>query len=634
MFRRLLLAAAVMMFCPAVVPTAAANGEEALQAGEVVVTATMTEKTIVDAPGAVQVISAREMREMNALTVADALESAAGLVVSRESGRVRVPAIRGGRSKHTLVLLDGRRLAFGFNDMIDLRQIPAHMVERIEVVRGPASALFGSDALGGVVNIITRRAPEATTAELTGQYGVNRFGDAQSFTGGALVGGSLDRLRLLAAAESGHTQGWDQDGMLPDDGFRQRPRFAAGRVAFDFTDRQSLSGGMEYNDNVYTGDQFYENLARERRFQEERRGYHLQYDLRLKPMHQLLLRVNRSEYRNEMGFNPFAESGRRQTEQYINQAEARYSGLLWHRHLLTIGGELRRDGLDDTQMGLRTDASVDNSSVFAQNEFHLLDPLYVVLGLRYDNHSGFGDRWTPRASAIYSLTDALRLKGAYAHGFRAPSLTELNVTSFRRRGRDVYAANPDLEAESSITYELGIELTQARYYGRMTGFQTEVDNLIETVFDRSEGSGQNRRDFYQYRNIAEATLKGIEAEAGVRLPLGLTLDGNFTWLDVENRSGSENIGAQPEYKYFIKLGFHHPEMRLRANLRMSGIGRITYADGERYSYPLFGAYVAKGLGRHLELFAGVENILDKRIVRDGVTLIAPTTFHAGVSIRM
>lgn len=634
MFRRMLYLTAAMMIYPGAVFTAAADEGKALQAGEVVVTATMTEKAIADAPGAVQVITAREMREMNALTVADALESAAGLVVSQESGRVRVPAIRGARSKHTLVLLDGRRLAFGFNDMIDLRQIPTQMVARIEVVRGPASALFGSDALGGVVNIITRQAPEEATAELTGQYGVDRYGEAQSFTGGALLGGSLDRLRLLAATELGHTQGWDRDGTLPDDGFKQRPRFAAGRVAYDITERQSLSGGVEYIDNVYTGGQFYENMARERRAEEERQGYYLQYDLRLRPMHQMLLRVNRSEYRHDMAFTPYAESGQRDTEQYTNQAEARYSGLLGHRYLVTIGGEFRRDGLDDTQMGLRTDKSVDSISVFAQNEFHLFDPLYVVLGLRYDNHSAFGDRWTPRASLIYSLTDALRLKGSYGHGFRAPSLTELYVTSFRRRGRDVYAANSDLEAESSVTYELGVELTKVRYYARVTGFQTEVDKLIETVFERSEGSGQNRMDYYQYRNIAEATLKGIETEAGVRLPLGLSLDGNFTWLDVENRSGGEDIGAQPEYTYFLKLGYHHPDLRLRANLRMNGIGRMTYADGERYSYPLFGAYLAKGLGRRLELFAGVDNILDKRIVRNGVTMIAPTTFHAGISIRM
>jgi outer membrane receptor for ferrienterochelin and colicins len=633
MFRPMLCFAAVMM-CAAAVAAGADDGSRPLQAGEVVVTATMTHKAIADAPGAVQVITAREIREMNALTVADALESAAGLVVSSESGRVRVPAIRGARSKHTLVLLDGRRMAFGFNDMIDLRQIPTLMVERIEVVRGPASALFGSDALGGVVNIITRPAPEQTSVAVTGQYGVNRDGEAQRFTGGAAVGGSLKRLRVLVAAELGHKEGWDKDMTLPDDGFKERPRFAAGRGAFDMTDRQSLSGGVEYMDNVYTGGQFYENLARERRAEEERRGYYLQYDLRPRPMHQLLLRVNRSEFEHDMAFTPFAESGQRQTEQYTNQAEARYSGLLWHRHLVTIGGEARRDGLDDTQMGRRTDPSVDTFSGFAQSEFHLFDPLYVVLGVRYDHHSAFGDQWTPRASFIYSFTDALRLKGSYGHGFRAPSLTELHVTSFRRRGRDVYSANPDLEAESSVTYELGIELTQTRYYARLTGFQTEVDNLIETVFERSEGSGQNRRDFYQYRNIAEATLKGVEAEAGVRLPLGFSLDGSFTWLDVENRSGSEDIGAQPEYKAFLKLGYHHPDLRLRANLRMTSLGRMTYADGERYSYPLFGGYVAKGIARHVELFAGVENILDKRIVRDGVTMIEPTTFYAGVSIRM
>ncbi len=633
MFGRILAALLFVWLFTGVVEADAEKTDRPFKLDEVVVSATMTEKLISDAPGSVEVITAREIQDMNALTVAQALKSAAGLFVSLQSGRVRVPGIRGARSKHTLVLLDGRRLAFGFNDMIDVRQIPTFMVERIEIVRGPASALYGSDALGGVVNIITKSPPREWSGMATAQYGVNRDGDGREHVGGFMLGGPVERFRALIAAELRQKDGWDKNGKLPDDGFKEDPRFAASRFAFDVMEGQVLSGGIDYAQNNYTGDMSYENLVRERKADEERLGYFLQYDAHLMDVHHVMLRLNRSQFRYNNEFVPFAASGERHTEQYTNQAELRYSGLWFGDHQFTLGGELRREGLDDTQEGIRTDRDVDNISVFLQNEFHLFDPLYVVLGLRYDHHSQFGGQWTPRGSVIYSLNDFLRLKGSFGQSFRAPSLTELFVTSQRRRGRDVYEPNSNLKAEKSTSYEIGIEGEYDIFRGALTGYYTEVDNLIESVFDRFEGQGADRKTFYQYRNIGEVTLKGIEVEGGVILPMGFSLDGNFAWMDVQNKSGGEDTGGYPEYKAYVKLGYELPRHQLRANLNMSYIGRLTYADGERFSYPLFGAQVRKGLGPNLELFAGVDNIFDERVERDDVVQIEPTTFYTGITMK-
>ncbi|WP_291323142.1 TonB-dependent receptor [Desulfonatronospira sp.] len=613
---------------------APAAEEEPARLEEFVVSATMTQKYLSDAPGSIEVITSKQMEEMNALTVADALENSVGLIVSRESGRTRVPSIRGARSKHTLVLMDGRRLAFGFNDMIDLRQIPVVMVDRIEIVRGPASALYGSDALGGVVNIITRKAPYEWSGEARTQFGINKDGDAKEYVGSAMVGGPLDRFRFLLSAEKRKKDGWNKTSSLPDDGFEESPLLLSGRFSFDLTDSQMLSAGVEYTDNKYEGGQFYERMDRTRNFDEERRGYFAQYDAHFSDVHDIMLRVNRSEYENKMRFDPDARSGRRNTSQYVNQAEARYSGLYFDSHLVTLGFDFRRDELDDTQMGeLRNKEHVNNFSVFLQDEFNIFDPLYLVLGLRYDNHSEYGDQWTTRASTIYSLSDSIRVRASFGQGFRAPSHTELYVTSLRRRGQEVYEANPDLKAEKSTSYELGIEGDFDIVYAGLTGFYTDVENLIESIFDRVEGSGRNRKSYYQWDNIAKATIKGIEAEAGLRLPHGFSVDGNLTWMDIDNKSGGEDIGAQPKYKGFVKLGYEYPDWRLKANLRMSYTGRMEYAEGDRYSYTLFGTYISKGFGPNFEIFAGVDNIFNKTFERNNVTQIEPTTFYGGLSYR-
>ena len=598
---------------------------------ELVVSATGTARQLADAPGAVEIITAREIADMNALTIAEALDTALGVTIAQESGRVRVANIRGARSKHTLVLLDGRRLSYGFNDQIDLQQIPTVMVERIEIVRGPASALYGSDALGGVINIITKTPPETWSGMVQGQMGMHHDGGGKTFVGSGVVGGPLDRVRVLLSGEWRDHEGWDQTRALPDDGFAQQPSFLAGRVVFDLNAQHTLSAGLEYMDNATSGGQFYENLARERDANEERRGYYLQYDGQLTDNDQLMLRLNRSEYQHQMRFRPLAASGVRDTDQATTQIEARYHRLMRSQHLLTVGAEYRSDRVDNRIAGEHTQEDVENISLLVQNEFDLLDPLYVVLGLRYDHHSTFGDQWSPRASFIYGITDQLRLKGSIGQGFRAPSLTELYVTSMRRRGREVFAANSDLKPEQSTSYELGLEGEYGRYRAGLTGFYTDIDNLIESIFQHSEGQGQNRRDLYQYQNIAQATLKGLEVEGGVQLTPQLAFDGNLTWMESEDKTRGGDIGGLPKYKGALKLSYALPTWQLRGHLRMTYLGEMTYADGERHSYPLFSAYLNRSLNNSVALFAGIDNLLDKRIERNNVSVIEPARFYVGAT---
>lgn len=178
---------------------------------------------------------------------------------------------------------------------------------------------------------------------------------------------------------------------------------------------------------------------------------------------------------------------------------------------------------------------------------------------------------------------------------------------------------------------MGAEGEYGRYRAGLTGFYTEVENLIESVFQRSEGSGRNLRNLFQYQNIAEATLKGIEAEVGALLPQGFSLDANLTWLEADDKTRGGDLGGMPKYKAFLKLAYERLDWQLRGNLRMSYVGETTYADDTQYSYPLFGAYLNKGFGENLALFAGVDNIFDKRIQRNDVVMIEPATFYVGVT---
>ncbi len=597
----------------------------AVEMEKIVVTATMTEKEIEDAPGSIEVITSQEIEDMGAQTVAEALEKATGLIVTGTTGRVRRPSIRGTGNKHTLVLIDGRRLSMGYKDFLDVNQISVDMIERIEVVRGPSSALYGSDAIGGVVNIITKAPPRELAMGATFQYGISTYGEGEEPLGRAYVGDTLGRFGFLLAGGYRGKNEWDRDGVTPDDGDDEELGSIAGRFSFDLDDNHTLLAGFEYSDMDRKGLRFFQNLDRERIAEDKRHSYFLQYNARPNPVFNLMLRAYHSEHENDIEFSPTAKvSAEENAERKLDQVEGRFTGIFFDKHVLTVGSEFRKESREDIT---GRDDDVDNFSIYLQDEYQVFNSLYLVFGVRFDEHSEFGSEWTPRASLIYNIFDNLRIKTSYGTGFRAPSISELFVTSYRKRGKWIYEPNSDLDPEKSESYEIGIEGEYKKFWGRITGFRNEIEDLIEAVYYKSTGKGKKKKDYYRYQNIAEATMEGVELESGLNLPLNFAISGNLTYLKTEDKETGKDLEGQPDYKGHLKLGYQYPEFGLRANIRMDYIGERYYADGTEDDYTLFHCYLSKEFSRHLKLFAGVNNIFDKRVV-----YVDPTFYYGGLSI--
>ena len=616
--------------------TPAANAQEkniepkAAELEIMVVTATMTEKMMEEAPGSIEVITSQEIEEMGAQTVAEALEVATGLMVIGETGRIKAPSIRGTGNKHTLVLIDGRRFSMGYKDFLDINQISVDMINRIEVVRGPTSALYGSDAIGGVVNIITKKPPRDLASGATCQYGISKYSEGEEYIGRAYVGDSFGRFGFLLAGGCRNKDGWDKDEVLPDDGDHETLGSVDGRFSFNLNDNHSLLAGFEYSDMDSEGMRFFQNLDRERSAEDKRHGYFLQYDAKLSPLNNLMLKAYHSEHENEIEFSPTAVvTGEENAKRKLNQVEGRFTGAFLDKHILIVGSEFREESRED-ETG--RDDDLDNLGFYLQDEYQVFDPLYLVLGVRFDEHSEFGSEWTPRASMIYSFFNNLRLKASYGCGFRAPSISELFVTSYRKRGKWIYEPNPDLDPEESESYEIGIEGEYKKFWGRITGFRNEIEDLIEAVYYKSTGTGKKKKDYYRYQNIAEATMEGVELESGLNLPLNFSISGNLTYLETEDKKTGRDLEGQPDYKGYLKLGYHYPEFGLRANIRMDYIGERYYDSGIQDAYTLYHCHLSKELFRRFTLFAGVDNIFNKRVEMDNVVDVEPTFYYAGVTI--
>ena len=626
----LCLFALIFAFIPAAQAEEKQTQKQAVEIENMVVTATMTEKEIEKAPGSIEVITSQEIEEMDAQTVADALETATGLIVADETGRIKTPSIRGTGNKHTLVLIDGRRFSMGYKDFLDINQISVDMIDRIEVVRGPTSALYGSDAIGGVVNIITKKPPHELAVGATYQYGISKHNEGEEHIGRAYFGDSLGRFGFLLASGYQNKDGWDLDGVLPDDGDHEELGSAVGRFSFDFNDNHSLLAGFEYSDMDREGMRFYQNLDRERDAKDKRHSYFLQYDARPNPLYNLMLRAYYSEHENDIEFSPTAQvTGEEDAKRKLNQIEGRFTGAFFDKHIITVGSEFREESRED-ETG--RDDDLDNFSFYLQDEYQVFDPLYLVLGVRFDEHSEFGSKWTPRASMIYSFINNFRLKASYGCGFCAPSISELFVTSYRKRGKWIYEPNPDLDPEESESYEVGIEGEYKNFWGRITGFRNEIRNLIEAIYYKSTGSGPGGKHYYKYQNVAEAKMEGVELESGLNLPLDFSISGNLTYLETEDKETGNDLEGEPDYKAYLKLGYDYPEFRLRANIRMNYMGERYYANGTEDDYTLCHCYVSKDVCRHVKLFAGINNIFNTREEKDGIVDVEPTFYYGGLAV--
>ena len=597
-----------------------------------VVTATISEKTLEEAPGSVQVITALEIQEMGAVSVDEVLEQAMGLMVSTDSGRAKVANIRGTGNKRSLVLIDGRRLAAGYKDFTSTDQIPVTMIQRIEIVRGPGCAIYGSDAIGGVVNIITKKAPDKASGGLTTRYKSHLDKDSDGGMGSVWVGSTFGKTSFILSGSTQRIGGWDDDGDSPDDGDDEDLNSAAGRVSYALTNASNLSAGFEYFDLERQGERPYQSQSRERSAEDQRLNYFLQYDNQITRDGNLLVRAYRSEHENEMQFSPAASTtGEEDAERWLNQVEARYTGPVMGNHLLSVGAEFRQEGREDST---GADNDLDNTSIFIQDEFQIFSPLYMTVGLRYDDHSEFGGQFSPKASLIYGILDELRLKASIGKGFRAPSISELFVTSYRSKGKYVYDPNPDLEPEESLSYEIGIEGGKGPFSGGITAFRNDIDNLIDAQLIRTTGSGKNKTTYYQYQNIAEASTQGIETRADIELPWHLSTGASVIWLDTENKETGEELEGNPDIKGIFRLVYYHPAYKLRASARINYIGEQHVTDTEdKNGYVTVNLYVAKDFSNQIRVFAGIDNLFDEKKAYEGLTYVEPASAYAGFSIQ-
>ncbi|MCC3751705.1 MAG: TonB-dependent receptor [Halorhodospira halophila] len=572
------------------VPAMADTDGESAQLAPLVVTPTRMTQTVDESLSSVSVIDRDEIDRQQPRQVSDLLQGRAGTSLASNGpfGKDTSLFMRGTESDHTLLLVDGVPMNSATSGGAAWQYLPPAEIDRIEVVRGPRTSIYGADAIGGVVQVFTREGEE-------GPPRFRAFGGAGSFNthefGVGVSGGTAASRYALSASQ------YETDGINVHDEF--------GDDRLNGFDNTSLSG--RFSHRLPGGSELFTTVMRSEGTTE--------YDVRADEddFTDYLFQALRGGVRGDITERWFSElavsqakdeqdnvDSRGETWQYTERHEVSWRNeLYWgDGHIWAFGGDWRDEQVDTADDYDET--SRYNAGAYTQLE---LDLGRHDLGssLRYDDNEAYGDNVTGQLAWGVDVTDRLRLRSSYGTAFKAPTFN--NLYGPQRDPSPPFSgwrSNPDLEAEESVSAEVGARWQARKGYVDVALFQTDIDNLIA---DRLVET-----DLQQPFNVDEARIRGAELEAGAHWQ-EWQISGAFTYLDHEDRETGDELARRPNESLRLDLDRQLGDFSVGA----TGIARGRSFDrGERVSgYGLLNLRTSYAITPEWTLRGTLENALDK-----------------------
>jgi vitamin B12 transporter len=587
----------------------AAETDEVQTLPPLVAISTRVETPQEDVTTSVTVIDEKEIKQQHAETVLDALRNVPGVDVVQSGSRGNITSvfIRGSNSNQVLVLVDGMEVNSATIGLFDFAHLPTDNVEKIEILRGAGGALYGSKAVGGVINIITKKGAGPLQATLSAEGG----------------NGATHREVLGLSGSSGALSYSLSSSYIGTDGFRVNDDYRNGaisaRLDYELIKDGSLSAIFNMtdtdlglvNDDVSCG-----AVDRNAREKDQHLAGRLEWQQKIFPEwdYRFSIGINQS---HELFTDPDAScfsSKRTLIKPRILSPQFQTNYRLGSAQLITFGfdGDLREakfPGVNKSQ---------NNQAVYLQDQMKLLDErLILVAGTRYDHNEDFGSHWTPSASAAYLFRESgTKLKASYAQGFRAPTFDDLFFPGF---------SNPNLKPEVSWEINAGIEqrLWQNRGQLELIYFHREVKDLI--VFKPPNSLA----------NLGQTIFDGAEVNLQTQLAFGFSLGGNYTYVNASDR-----LPRRPKHKGNVSLNYQAGP--LNVNFISHIIGRrpdfdpLTFSSIDEGGYAKFDLASSYALSwrppgvKQLSLIGKVENLFDRKYQEAAGFRARPLNFLIGL----
>lgn len=567
------------------------TGETQAPSYQITVTGDRLEEPINEKSDSISIITREQIEQHQWHYVIDALKQVPGITILQNGspGKLASAFVRGGGSAQVLVLIDGIPINDPYFGQIQLENLVTDNVERIEVVKGPQSPLYGSDAMSGVIQIITRKDQPAntlTTAFEGGSY--HTFRERAGFAGSQQdLGYSLSFSRQ------------DFDGQINNDDSTENA-FTA-RVGYHITDADHLSftgqvfdakAGLPYGFGFFLAPHQRQNsnLSLFGTTYQHNSGTLLNLNTSLSFTH---LRYHYEDPDNV--FFPFSDS-KSGVIQFTAQNDAHLSDL----DVLTAGYEYERQNInaEDNTGHYLNDTTIGNNALFAQDKVETTRWI-VSAGFRWDHYTSFGNTVNPRISVGFKPINDLKLRGSYGRAFRAPTATDLYLPTY---------GNPNLKPEKSRSWEVGVD----KYWGANTTVSVAwFDNRYEDLISYDPAT-------YVSINIARAKTRGLEISGTSRWKHWMYSVG-YTYLNTEDELTGLRLFRRPKHSFTANAGYDTSRWGVATSILGVGDRLETDYTSNKFPYPdvlnpAYGKVNVAGyyqLVSMLKLKLRIENLLDK-----------------------
>lgn len=622
----------------------------------VVVTGTGMHQRLKSTPVPVEVITGNEIKAAGINGLQEALTMMVPSLSFSPNAMGSYLRMNGLTNSHVLILLNGRKMTGDISGNVDLGQIDVNMIKRIEVLNGAASTLYGSDAVGGVINIITADASDRSEFTTNSRYTRdNQFNQSLDLS---LRAGKIGS---MTAYNYSHSDGWQNSHYTESDG---EPTETLAQLSLGYTSN-NLTQKFTYDPteklSLYAEGAYYNRL--------------------------LDRPVERKDIAGGTKYNTFSESfswgtGASYRLGALGSLKFDYSGRTygqWYKYMVASGDYLpgnyaftKRQDYHDAELrsifnftensntifgvGYRyeslerpesdLDKGLGTFSVYGQHEQSFLSNFKAILGLRYDHHHEIGARLTPKVALMYSIGD-FNIRGSYAMGYRAPGIDELYYHMMKPMGSryTITFGNPDLKAKDSNYGSINVEYRTSRFSVSVNAYMNFVKNMVTSRSTKFNSMSEEEQDALieefpeindiktsslsvkEYYNFSKATVKGIDANVSVIPVNGLTLSANYSYTygrGLNDDGKWQRLNRSVMHTGTVTANYTHIWNFYKLNVNLNGrVQSKTYypgdADGDAPGYGIWNLTTRHTLDcfRSVTLTPGigVDNIFNRRDMR-------------------
>lgn len=581
--------------------------------GEIVITGTRTPKLLKDAPIVTRVITEHDIQRTDATNIGDLLQTEMpGIEFSYSMNQQISLNMSGFGGNSVLFLVDGERLAGETLDNIDYSRLNMDNVERIEIVKGAASSLYGSNAVGGVVNIISKQSKEPWSLNINSRYGAHneqRYGGSVGFNQGKFNSltnvqyTSIDVIDLSKGTDNEEVGDYNKIYGNSTLNIKERLiytplenlKFTA-RAGYFFRERnsseslkdryQSFSGGLKGNYAIGKNDDLELSYSFD------------QYD---KSDYIVVNSLDVRDYSNVQ-----------------HSLRTFYNHTFADKHILTAGGDYMRDYLMSYQFADGRSYTQYTADAFAQFDWNPTKKFNLITGLRFDYFSETNlTNWSPKVGAMYKFNNT-SLRASYSGGFKAPTLKEMYMNFYMGNIFMIYG-NPELKAESSHNFSLSSEYINGRHSLTVTGFYDMVDNRITTAWNKAlEGQ--------MYTNMSRLQVAGIDANVQGRYDWGLSWRLSYAYTYEHIKKGEPMLSSTRPHTSTARIAYDKDWNNYGFSIALFGryLSAVTtdvytsltsYEETVKQSYPSYTIWklsVIQRIWKGINITLGIDNLFNYR----------------------